>query len=65
MNLKTFCHCQKCGNLVPVDTSIVLTSCPPQYSYYCPHCKQVGYIFCSDVAMQYTLCNGATYYPED
>lgn len=51
MNSTTFYRCPKCGTLAPVDTSIVLTSCPPQYSYYCPHCKQTGYVFCSDVMM--------------
>ena len=69
MDSKTFYRCPKCGTLAPVDTSILLTSCPPQYSYYYPHCKQTGYVFCSDVAMQfkdvYTLCGDVTYYPKD
>ena len=69
MDSKTFYRCPKCGTLAPVDTSISLASCPPQYSYYCPYCKQTGYVFCSDVIAAsngvYTLCDGATYYPED
>ena len=69
MNPTTFYSCPKCGELVSVDTSIVLTSYSPQYSYYRPHCKHTGYVFYSDVAMQskdvYTLCGDVTYYPKD
>ena len=59
----------KYGKLVSVDTSVVLTSCPPQYSYCYPNCKHTGYVFYSDVTMQskdaYILCDGVTYYPKD
>ena len=69
MNPTTFYSCPKCGELVSVDTSVVLTSYPPQYSYCCPHCKHTGYVFCSDVIMQsedvYTLCGDVTYYSKD
>lgn len=62
-------RCHKCGTLVPVDTSVVLTYCPPQYSYCCPNCEYTSYVFCSDVTIQSkdvcTLCDGATYPPKD
>ena len=69
MNPSVLYRCPKCGKLVSVDTSVVLTSYPPQYSYCCPYCKYTGYVFCSDVTMQskdiYTLCDGVTYHPKD
>ena len=64
MNLITFYHCPKCGELATVNTSVVLTSYPPQYSYYCDNCKETGYVFCSDVNLC-TSFKGATYHPED
>lgn len=44
-----FCKCGKCGKMAEVDTSIVLTSYPPQYNYYCKHCGTHGYTFCDNV----------------
>lgn len=48
MDTKRFCYCPKCGHLAVVDASIILTSYPPQYSYYCEHCNETGFVFCSD-----------------
>lgn len=44
-----FCKCGKCGKMAEVDTTIVLTSYPPQYNYYCKHCGTHGYTFCDNV----------------
>ena len=41
--------CPKCGKAAEADTMIVLTSDPPQYSYYCPYCGSHGSISCSYV----------------
>lgn len=46
---KGYCKCKKCGQVAEVDTSIVLTSNPPKYTYHCPHCGEHGYIYCSEV----------------
>jgi Zn finger protein HypA/HybF involved in hydrogenase expression len=45
---KGYCKCKKCGRRAEVDTSIVLTSYPPQYNYHCPHCGEHGFILCSE-----------------
>ena len=45
---KGYCKCEKCGGKAEVDTSMVLTSNPPQYNYYCPHCGRHGFILCSE-----------------
>lgn len=49
MEPKAFCKCSKCGKMAEVDTSIVLTSYPPQYNYYCKHCGTHGYTFCDNI----------------
>ena len=41
--------CPKCGKAAEADTLVVLTSDPPQYSYYCPYCGSHGSISCSYV----------------
>ena len=41
--------CPKCGKAAEADTMVVLTSDPPQYSYYCPYCGSHGSIPCSYV----------------
>ena len=41
--------CPKCGKAAEADIGIVLTSDPPQYSYYCPYCGSHGSISCSYV----------------
>lgn len=47
---KSYCKCKKCGyEKAEVDTSVVLTSFPPQYSYKCPECGEFGYIFCDEL----------------
>ena len=46
---KAYCKCKNCGQVAEVDTSMVLTSNPPKYNYYCPHCDQHGYVYCSEV----------------
>jgi hypothetical protein len=45
---KGYCKCKNCGGKAEVDTSICLTSNPPKYNYYCPHCGEHGYIYCSE-----------------
>lgn len=42
--MDAYCKCDKCGKEVKVDTSIVLTSNPPQYKYNCQNCGNVSYI---------------------
>ena len=41
--------CPNCDKMAEVNTGIVLTSDPPQYSYYCPYCGSHGSISCSYV----------------
>ena len=41
--------CPKCDKAAEADVGIVLTSDPPQYSYYCPYCGSHGSVLCSDV----------------
>ena len=41
--------CPKCGKAAEADIMVVLTSDPPQYSYYCPYCGSHGSISCSYV----------------
>ena len=38
--------CPKCDKAAEADVGIVLTSDPPQYSYYCPYCGSHGSISC-------------------
>ena len=49
MKPTAFCKCGSCGKMAEVDTSMVLTSYPPQYNYYCKHCGTHGYTWCDDV----------------
>lgn len=53
MKLKSFefyCTCEKCHSArAIVDTSKILTSYPPKYSYTCPDCNYFGYIGTSEV----------------
>ena len=46
---KTYIECPKCGDVAEVDTSMILTSYPPQYQWSCPHCSATGYIHCGEV----------------
>ena len=46
---KAYCKCSNCGQVVEVDTSVVLTSDPPKYNYHCPHCNNSSYVLCSEV----------------
>ena len=41
--------CPKCDKAAEADVDMVLTSDPPQYSYYCPYCGSHGFISCSYV----------------
>lgn len=45
---KEYCKCPKCGGDAEVDTSVVLTSNPPQYSAKCTKCGNLFYIYCSE-----------------
>ena len=47
---KTYIKCPHCGKAALVDMSMVLTSYPPQYNYYCEHCDIPGFIFCHEVS---------------
>lgn len=46
---KTYIKCPHCGKAAEVNTSIILTSCPPQYGYHCDHCNKHGYIYCHEL----------------
>lgn len=48
--IKIYHKCEYCGyDKAEVDTSKVLTSYPPKYSYKCPKCDKIGYIFTTEV----------------
>lgn len=47
---KVYIKCPHCGGLAEVDTSMVLTSYPPQYNFYCGECKHHGYVFCHELS---------------
>jgi hypothetical protein len=46
---KEYIKCPYCGEAAEVNTSMVLTSYPAQYSYHCDHCDKHGFIFCHDL----------------
>lgn len=49
-SIKTYHKCEYCGyEKAEVNTSMILTSYPPKYSYKCPKCGKVGYIFTTEV----------------
>ena len=49
-SIKTYHKCGYCGyEKAEVNTSMILTSYPPKYSYKCPKCGKVGYIFTTEV----------------
>ena len=50
--IKYYTYCEKCGEKVYIDTSIVYTSLPPMYRYDCPKCGNVNYIFCHDAEVE-------------
>ena len=37
--------CPKCDKAAEADVGMVLTSDPPQYSYYCPYCGSHGLFY--------------------
>lgn len=39
--------CEKCGEIMSLDTSKVLTSYPAKYECFCEKCGHVDYIYCS------------------
>jgi len=41
--------CPHCGELAEIDPSMVLTSIPAQYEWYCSYCGQHGYIPCDQI----------------
>ena len=38
---KVNAKCSKCGSQLYIDDSVVLTSYPPMYQYYCKECGNV------------------------
>ena len=40
--------CEKCGETMSLDTSVVLTSYPAMYECFCEKCGHIQYIFCSE-----------------
>lgn len=44
--------CPDCGEIVKVNTDIVLTSYPPQYHWFCPKCGKAGYTRGDAVALE-------------
>lgn len=45
---KQYCKCPVCGSDCEVDTSMILTSYPPQYQAFCKNCNRVIYTLCSN-----------------
>lgn len=41
-------RCPNCGEIVQVDTSMILTSNPPQYKWECPKCGRTGTVGSKD-----------------
>lgn len=41
--------CPNCGEIVQVDTSMILTSYPPQYKWECPKCGRTGTVNSKDI----------------
>lgn len=50
--MKYITRCKKCGKLTPVDTSVVLTSLPPQYRYTCENCGDVNSCFTHEAKLE-------------
>lgn len=48
MKIQYYTICEKCGEKVYIDTSLVYTSISPMYRYECHKCGNVSYIFCQD-----------------
>lgn len=46
--MKVTTICKKCGKSTEVDTSVVLTSIPPQYRVKCEHCGEQYSCFTSE-----------------
>ena len=63
MNPPILYRCPKCGKFAVVDTSIALTSYPPQYSYYYDNCKESGYVCCDAVNIYFPF-KGVIYSPD-
>lgn len=42
-------RCPNCGEIVQVDTSMILTSNPPQYKWECPKCGRTGTTSSKDI----------------
>ena len=47
--MKNYYKCAVCGNIMSLDTSMVLTSYPPKYKCWCDKCNHVNYINCSNI----------------
>ena len=42
-------RCPNCGEIVQVDTNMILTSNPPQYKWECPKCGRTGTTSSKDI----------------
>ena len=56
----SYCICKKCGEIVPVDTSMALLSDPPKYNYHCPRCNNSGYAYSNEL-FSYVITTDAQY----
>lgn len=52
--------CPNCGEIVQVDTSMILTSYPPQYKWECPKCGRTGYTKQGDIITFENQIGGGT-----
>ena len=46
---RSFTVCRPSSQTDLSSSLTVLTSNPPQYNYYCPHCDNQGYVLCGEV----------------
>lgn len=53
-------RCPKCGTIVNVNTSMILTSNPPCYEWTCPNCGEKGYTKQGDIITFENQIGGGT-----
>ena len=59
---KEYCKCPVCGSDCEVDTSMILTSNPPQYQAFCKKCNKVIYTLCSNTYGETSMNQDADYH---